>query len=125
MKYNNITREQYEEVVKNCKSLRQVMLCLGICPEGGNYKSLKKKLAKYQIDTSHFTGAGWAKGSTFPSKQPIEYYLNNKTNISSHDLRLRLIKEGLFEHKCNKCNNKEWLNAPIPLELHHKDRRSF
>ena len=27
----------------------------------------------------------------------------------------------LFGHKCMKCNNTEWLDKPITLDLHHKD----
>lgn len=31
----------------------------------------------------------------------------------------RLLKEGYKEHKCERCNNIEWINNPILLELHH------
>ncbi|NBU96684.1 MAG: hypothetical protein EBS19_00500 [Spirochaetia bacterium] len=36
-------------------------------------------------------------------------------------LKKRLIQEKVFEHQCNKCKEKTWLNHPIPIELHHKD----
>jgi hypothetical protein len=42
---------------------------------------------------------------------------------TSH-LNLRLLKSGMKEHRCENCNNEEWLGKPIPLELHHKDGNS-
>ena len=50
----------------------------------------------------------------------IEYLANSK-DIQSNKVRKKLIAEGYKEHKCESCGLTEWLNEPIPLELHHKD----
>lgn len=52
---------------------------------------------------------------------PAAEYLGTTKFISSHKLKLKLIYEGIKEAKCERCGNDNWLNRPIPLELHHKD----
>jgi IS1 family transposase len=39
--------------------------------------------------------------------------------MTSHYLRLKLIKTKVKEHKCEWCQLTEWNNKPIPLELDH------
>jgi hypothetical protein len=41
--------------------------------------------------------------------------------MNAHKLKLKLIKDKVFERKCYGCNNTEWLEKPIPIELHHID----
>ena len=48
--------------------------------------------------------------------------LNGKyPQYQTSKLKKRLLEEGYKEYKCECCNNSEWNNQPIPLELHHKD----
>ena len=55
----------------------------------------------------------------------INCYLSNKTKITSHRLKIKLIKCGLKEHKCENCELTEWLGDLIPIELHHIDGNRF
>ena len=41
--------------------------------------------------------------------------------MSSHTIRLKLIRDGVKDHCCEICGLREWLGRPIPLELDHKD----
>lgn len=59
------------------------------------------------------------------SKNPIEFFLKKDKATSSHRLKLRLLKDGVKEHRCEICNLTEWLNEPIPIELHHVDGDRF
>lgn len=53
------------------------------------------------------------------SRVSLEYILNgNSTNSTK---RRRLIEEGVKENRCECCGLSEWMDKPIPLELHHKD----
>lgn len=45
--------------------------------------------------------------------------------VSTHILKLKLIKDGIKEHKCEECKLTEWNNQPIPLELHHIDGNRY
>lgn len=57
MKYK-YTDEQFREAVENSLSIAQVAQTLGIKPAGGNYITIKNKIKKLNLDTSHFTGQG-------------------------------------------------------------------
>lgn len=48
-------------------------------------------------------------------------YLKNSKDVQSNKVRIKLLKEGYKEHKCECCGNIEWLGQKIPLELHHID----
>lgn len=50
---------------------------------------------------------------------PLDDYFSNRVKIRSHWLRLRLLADGIFEHRCVRCLRTEWEGQPIPLELNH------
>ncbi len=115
----NYTDQEVRDAVASSYSIREVLKKLGLVPAGGNYKCLKDLLSKLNIDTTHFTGKLWNKGKKLHPKRDIEAYLSNDYKMQSHKLRLRLIKEGIFEAKCYSCQNVSWLDKPIALELEH------
>ena len=119
MKLYKYTELKLKNAVKSSYSYRQVLLKLNVRPFGGNYDVLRKAIKHFNLDISHFTGQSSNKGKLFGPKRPIEDYLSNKYTITTHKLRKRLIKEGIFKHKCSNCNKTKWLNNPIPLELDH------
>lgn len=119
------TEEQLIEAVKTSYSIRQVLSKLGLKEAGGNYRFVPKQIKKLNLDTSHFLGQGHNKGKNFGPKRPIEDYLSNKHSILSHKLKLRLIREGYFQHQCSSCLLESWLTKPIPLELDHIDGNHF
>lgn len=117
----SITDKTFIDAVSKSVSIRGLLIMLGLAPKGGNYKTVQKRIKNLELDTSHFTGQLWSKGKTLQPKRDINDYLTNIASISSHALRIRLIKEGIFEAKCYKCNNITWLDKPIALELDHID----
>jgi hypothetical protein len=119
MKLRKYTEQQLSEAVKKSTSLAQTLSRLGVAPYGGNYHVLRRAIKHFNLDISHFTGQLWNKGKTIGPKQALQRYLNNELQISSYKLKGRLLSEGLLERRCSKCRNSEWLNVPIPLELHH------
>ena len=48
-------------------------------------------------------------------------YLCKGSRITSAKLRIKLVRDGIKEDKCEKCGNTYWLDKKLPLELHHKD----
>jgi Zn finger protein HypA/HybF involved in hydrogenase expression len=121
MRYK-VTKEQLEDAVKKSESIASVCRILKIRPVGGNYRTLRSKINKWSIDITHFTGQGWNVGLKFrPSvKRPLsEILVDNSDFMSTSKLRIRLIKEGVKEHRCETCKLTEWMGYPIPLELDH------
>ena len=116
------TDDQFISAVKTSKSYAEVIRKLGLKVAGSNYDTIKRKIKEFNLDTSHMTGSGWNIGLKFiPNKaQPLsEILVVNSTFVNTYQLKKRLLKEGLKEHKCEICKQTEWLGKPIPLELHH------
>lgn len=113
------TEQELREAVASSHTLADTLRKLNMDTTANHYKTLNVKIKQYNIDTSHFKGCAWAKHYTFGFKRDINDYLSNKCSIISHRLKLRLIAENIFEHKCQVCNNTLWNNQPIPIELHH------
>jgi len=119
-----MTKHSYSEddlrvAISQARSFRQALINLGLSGKGGNYRVIHKAVARYKLDISHFTGQGWNRGQKIGPKRPIQDYLEKGIPIQSHKLRLRLIREGIFEHRCSRCSLETWLSGPIPLELEH------
>ncbi len=117
------TEGQLKQAVQDSLSIAETCRKLGIRPSGGNYKTINYQLKEWKIDKSHFTGCAWNKGKKyrcFSKKRGLsEILIIDSPHRNTNTLRKRLIIEGLKEHRCEKCNLKEWNNLPIPLELNH------
>lgn len=121
MKTRKYTNQQLTDAVKNSQSIRQVLAKIGLVEAGGNYQSVTKQIKTLNLDTSHFHGMSWRKGSCVPPKKakPLSEILCKDSLYRTSLLRERLIIEGYKTHECENCNAIEWLGNPIPLELHH------
>ena len=118
---NKKTREEIESAAAKSSSIAGVCRLLKLVPSGGNYRIIHNAIEKYKIDTSHFTGQGWninLKFKPFEGKKIEEILVENST-YQSYKLKKRLIAEGIKKSVCESCGQSEWLEQPIPLELHH------
>lgn len=50
---------------------------------------------------------------------PMERLLVANTYRSRHNVKLRLLAEGLKENRCEECGTAEWLGRPLSMALHH------
>jgi hypothetical protein len=50
---------------------------------------------------------------------PLERLLVSDTYRSRHNVKLRLLGEGLKENRCEACGLEEWLGRPLSMALHH------
>ena len=41
--------------------------------------------------------------------------------MTTYRLKLKLLKDGIKESRCENCNREDWEGVKIPLELHHVD----
>lgn len=115
--------DDFINAVKQSTSIRNLLLNIGLKGAGANYDLAKQRIKKLMLDTSHFTGQGHLKGKThgWAKKIPLELILIDGVSYGTDKLRKRLIREGIFENKCNRCHGTEWLGVQIPLELEHKN----
>jgi 5-methylcytosine-specific restriction endonuclease McrA len=87
------------------------------------YDTYKKYATKYGCFVTNQSGSGTSKESG--TKIPLEDILAGlHPQYQSNKLRLRLLEEGIFPHRCNNCELTDWLGNSIPLELEHIDGNS-
>lgn len=85
--------------------------------------TLESYLKKLGITYKGNMGATGFK-SAHNKKDAIEFLYNGST-ISSHKLKLKLLRDNIKERVCESCFNKKWLEKEIPLELHHVNGNRF
>ena len=90
---------------------------------GCNPKTINPLLERLGIQyDGNQSGKGYEKNQ---EKMTLKEYLEQSKDIQSNKVRIKLLDEGLKEHKCECCGLTTWLNQPIPLELHHKDGNRY
>lgn len=105
------------DIIKESDNINQACLKLGKRPTNTNYVFVRKIIEKYGIDVSHFK-------IEKVDDRIKEYDLNeilceHSKYKTISNLRIKLIKNGLKEEKCECCGNTEWMYKKIPLQLHH------
>lgn len=81
-------------------------------------ETLNSYLKKMDIEYSGNQGGKGIKTSN--QYKTAEEYIKS-SYIKSHMLKIKLIKDGIKEKKCELCGLSSWQGVEIPLELHHKD----
>lgn len=126
------TKELLEDKVKESKSMRQLLLSLGLVARGGNFEIMKARLSKFEIDYSHFTGKGWRKGESFKTKKrkladilTLNSQYRSGSPYQSNAVKKILFRNDLKEKKCENCGITDWLGEEISFELHHIDGNKF
>ena len=90
---------------------------------GCNPKTINPLLERLGIQyDGNQSGKGYEKNR---EKMTLKEYLEQSKDIQSNKVRIKLLDEGLKEHRCECCGLTTWLNQPIPLELHHKDGNRY
>jgi hypothetical protein len=85
--------------------------------------TLKSYYTKMGITYSGNQSGKGIKGSAKERKTAEE--LAKNPLVSSHKLKLRILEDGIKEHKCECCGLTSWNGKPIPLELHHIDGNHY
>lgn len=122
MKKRSWTLEQLKESAQNSKSIRQVIIKLGLRGAGGNYQQIKRYIEEEKISITHFTGKGWNKGLSGIGKPRIALsdILKQGSWFQSYKLKKRLFAEGLKPRNCEECGwSKQSEDGYLPLELDH------
>lgn len=112
-KWKQLSKEEFEKLVAESRSIRELAVKIGYAPDGGGtIKSLKEAIKFYNVDTSHFLGQGWNKNNF-----DYESFTTHSNKKNGKTTRNPLI--ALRGHRCECCGNTEWLGQPIKLEIHH------
>lgn len=111
------TDEQIIETSNRCDSAALAASQLGI-----QYSTYRKHAIRLGVFKTNQPGLGRKKPFSDDRKIHLVDVLDGKhPQYQSNKLRIRLIKEGYKEHKCECCGITEWRGFPAPLELDHID----
>ncbi len=115
------TKEWEDKIREACKDAPSMAhACADIQMNTNTFIFHAKRLKVYNPNQA---GKGMSKfRPSIPLTEIIEG--GKHPQYQAHKLKLRLLKEGIKEHVCEKCRRKTWQKKPIPLELHHKDGNS-
>lgn len=115
------TNEDLRSIVPEVTSVSDVLRRLGYQPSGGMHRFIRQKIENMKLDTSHFAGQAWAKGTHHSRTQYSleEILVENSTYTANTKLRARLVTAGLKEPRCECCGLDTWLGQPLPLTLDH------
>ena len=103
-------------------SMAAVIRALGLHVGGSVYPMLRGRIAELGLDTSHWTGQAWNRGRRVTTKKPLtlrDILVADSPFTRTHELKLRLFKEGLKDRMCEGCGLTSWRGREIPLQLDH------
>ena len=112
-------KEEIEQWIAEGKTKAQMARELGCNP-----KTINPVLERLGLEYAGNRGCkGFSKSNGH--ELPLLEYLKKSIDIQSNKIRKKLLEEGYKEYRCECCGLTEWLEEPIPLELHHKDGNRF
>lgn len=115
-KWERFTRQEIEQFTKESFSYAQLAGKIGYDNyhnNGSAYRAVHEMVKILNLDISHFKGQGWNKDNFDYSR--FQY---GKKIKSAQAVQAVIALRG---HKCEYCGLSEWMENPIPLELHHID----
>lgn len=103
------TKEDYETAVKASSSISDMCRFFNILPMGGNFDTMKHSIAKYELDTSHFT-------------IPVALQDNHGKQFSRNKNNKRILIEK-YGYVCSNsdCKLSEWEGKELVLQVDHID----
>lgn len=116
--------------VRESISVAQVLEKLGMPRAGRTHRELTRRLKQLGIDTSHFTGAGWARGETCATNVAVArarrrntrtnemVFVENSPENNGTRLVRRLLALG-WSYRCATCGIDLWRGQPLVLHLDH------
>lgn len=112
---DNFTPEELEQIVKESFSYRDVIKKVGYTTvSGGNTKTVRNRIEKYGIDTSHFS-IGGEKGIT----RTKENVFCKDSTATQSTLRKWYKKRDDIPYQCDCCGISEWQGKELALQLDH------
>lgn len=114
------TRESIQGAVDKNTTWAGTCRTLGIKPNTGAQTYLRKRAEDLGVQFDHFLGQAWSRGS-IQKRKPLAEFLVKGSNIHSHALKKRLIRDGIKPAYCevSTCGLSQWMGVEMPLELDH------
>jgi hypothetical protein len=117
------TREEAEAAIASSSSFAEALRKLGMRAAGGNWRTLKRYVAEWDIPIDHFdphAASRAALGRGRIPARPLADLLTVNSAAARGNLKRRLYQEGLKERRCELCGQgEEWRGRRLALILDH------
>jgi Zn finger protein HypA/HybF involved in hydrogenase expression/ribosomal protein S14 len=114
------TDKQLIEAVKSSRKLIEVAQKLGLTNLGSNYKTIKKYIKLYGLDTTHFLTLSEmlseARGQIVELTNEELFCVNL---VDRKHVKNRILRDSLIEYKCQRCHITHWEGEELSLHLDH------
>lgn len=114
-----LSDEEFIQVVATHFSVAEILRFFGYSSKGGNFKTVKARIAKLGCDTSHFKNG--IQSFRTPALGNEAVFTVNST-YNRRCLKQRIIDQALIPHVCASCGQTtSWNHKPLVLQLEHKN----
>ncbi len=119
------TKDQFILFVTESKSIREVLLKVGLLKKGRGqghyYRLFHKTVLAFQVSTEHFQPFHYLSAlHTKNRKLNSEILIENSTYVHTTNLKQRLLKDNLLKECCHECSNgSDWNGKYLSLQLDH------
>jgi len=117
------TERDLRAAITASRTWAETLRRLGYRTAGGNWLTLKKYAARWQIPTDHFDPDGVrneALSKASAGRRPLAEILVRNSSYSRQHLKSRLFAEGLKQRRCEACGQGElWRGDRMALILDH------
>lgn len=111
--------EEFINIVTSSFTYVEILRKLGYTAlTGGPNKTIKRRIKKLNIDTSHMTHYNYKSREVRRTFTDDEVFCENSTYKGA--IRSRILRDNLIPYECSICGNKgEWNGKPLTLTLDH------
>lgn len=118
-----VPRGELVRAVDGARSLAEVIRTLGLTDGGASRALVKRSIAAYGIDTTHFTGQGHRTGCPAPNRRGPDDILK-RLETGSRRTKTALLRRALddvgMRHSCAECGIGDmWQGKRLVLEIDH------
>ena len=114
-KVDQISEQEFRELIANSISMREVTKALGYVNTGANHETIWKRIKQYNISTEHWTNR--ARGQI--KRCPENIFIENST-ATQKVVKHWYLKGNYTEYKCAICGQEPFCNnKPLTLTLDH------
>lgn len=115
-------KENLTNIINNSFSIRECLTSMNLSTRPGNYKTIKKYINLYGLNTDHFYND--IKGGLNKYVNSIKFDINQilieNSTYSTSKLKKRLYEEGYKSRCCEMCGQgEEWRGRKMSLILDH------
>ena len=112
------SEQEVRSAVADSMSFAEALRRLGLCPTGGNWKTLRRYAVEREIQTDHFDPYAASRGPRH--RIPLEQILVEGSTYSRNHLKARLYEARLKVPVCELCGQGEqWLGRRLSMILDH------